>query len=165
MDIVDVFLERHGALRAQLAALEAPFKRPHGVGWDDCVSLDCPRLQRNIEAFFSSLRAHEAEEDDFMAEVAALIKLDEPTRAAFENGRRAVADIMKLLGAVAFSFDGEHVHRVRELLTRMSGEVEAHLAFEEKSLFPMMRERLPAALLREFGLRFGGAAAHGRPGR
>lgn len=159
MDIIEVFLEKHGALRRELTALEAVFKRPHGVGWDDCVSLDCKRLLKDIEAYFSSFRDHEAAEDEFLSEVAALVKLDAPTRDAFANGRRAVAEIMKLFGVIAFTFDGEHVHRLRELLSRMSTEVEAHLEFEEKTLFPLIRERLPAALLREFGEH----ALHGHP--
>lgn len=157
MDIIEVFLEKHGALRRELAALEAPFQRPHGVGWDDCVSLDCQRLLKEIEAFFSDFREHEAAEDEFMAAVSSLVKPDAATSAAFERGRRAVAGIMKLFGAVAFTFDGEHVHRVRELLARMRAEVEEHLAFEEKSLFPMLRERVPEGVLRESGER----ALHG----
>lgn len=151
MDIIEVFLETHRALRRELAALEAPFQRPHGVGWDDCVSLDCKRLLKEIESFFSAFKDHEAAEDEFMAEVSSLVKLDAATGVAFANGRRAVADIMKLFGAVAFTFDGEHVHRVRELLSRMRAEVEAHLDYEEKVLFPLMKARLPGALLREFG--------------
>lgn len=157
MDIIEVFLEKHGQLRRDLEALEAPFRRPHGVGWDDCVSVDCKRLLKDIEAFFASFKDHEAAEDEFMSEVASLVRPDAATSAAFANGRRAVADIMKLFGAVAFTFDGEHVHRVRELLSRMSGEVEKHLAFEEKSLFPMLKARVPAAVLREAGER----ALHG----
>jgi len=157
MDIIEVFLEKHGALRRELEALEAPFRRPHGVGWDDCVSLDCKRLLKEIEAFFADFREHEAAEDEFMSEVASLAKPDAATSAAFANGRRAVADIMKLFGAVAFTFDGEHVHRVRELLSRMRAEVEAHLAFEEKTLFPMLRQGVPESVLRESGER----ALHG----
>ncbi|MBI2788530.1 MAG: hemerythrin domain-containing protein [Elusimicrobia bacterium] len=157
MDIIEVFLEKHGVLRRELAALEAPFQRPHGVGWDDCVSLDCKRLLKEIEAFFADFREHEAAEDEFMSGVSSLVKPDAATSAAFERGRRAVADIMKLFGAVAFTFDGEHVHRVRELLSRMRAEVEEHLAFEEKSLFPMLRERVPEGVLRESGER----ALHG----
>lgn len=149
MDIIDVYLERHGALRAQIAALEAPFKRPHGVGWDDCLALDHKALLRDVGAFFDAFREHEASEEEMFAEASDRIRLDPATRAAFEKGRRAVADIMKLFGAVAFTCDGEHVHRVRELLSRMREEVEAHLAFEERILFPLAREALPPALLAE----------------
>lgn len=158
MDIIDVFLEKHAGLRAELESLAAPFNRPHGVGWDDCLSLDRERMLRDVDSFFASFREHEASEDELFSE---RLSLDEPTRAAFDAGRRAVADIMKLFGAVAFTCDGEHVHRVRELLSRMREEVEAHLAYEEKVLFPMMRERLPAALLRRLGERAMEREPHG----
>lgn len=161
MDIIEVFLVQHRELRRELTALQSVFQRPHGVGWDDCVLLDCKRLLKDSDAYFASFREHEAAEDEFMAEVASMLRLDAPTRDAFAGGRRAVAEIMKLFGVIAFTFDGEHVHRVRELLSRMSAEVESHLAFEEDTLFPLMRERLPAALLREFGEH----ALHGHPAR
>lgn len=153
MDIIDVFLERHAALRGELSALEAPFRQPHGVGWDDCVALDGEALRRDAEAFFASFRGHALEEDEFLAAARARAGLDEELLRAFAEGRRSVADIMKLFGAVAFTCDGEHVHRVRELLSRMRDEVEAHLRFEETSLFPAFRERVPAGLLREHGER------------
>lgn len=153
MDIIDVFLERHAALRRDLTALEAPFRLPHGVGWDDCVALDCERLLRDIELFFAAFKSHVQAEDDFLKEVSGRVPLDPAVREDFAQGRRAVAGIMKLFGAVAFTFDGEHVHRVRELLSRMHDEVEEHLLFEEKTLFPIVRRSLPADLLREHASR------------
>lgn len=165
MDIIDVFLDRHASLRRDLSALEAPFQPPHGVGWDDCVAIDANRLLRDIETFFASFKSHVLAEDDFLAEVAGRVKLDPATRADFAEGRRAVADIMKLFGAVAFTCDGEHVHRVRELLTRMHEEVEAHLRFEETTLFPLVKDRLPAETLREHGQRLRERWLHGHPSR
>lgn len=151
MDIIEGFLEKHGQLRQELAALEAPFQRPHGVGWDDCVSLDRPSLLRGVESFLAGFKDHEADEDEFFARVAGELTLDAKMSAAFAEGRRAVYDIMKVFGAVAFTCDGEHVHRVRESLSRLREELEAHLAYEEKVLFPLLRERLPASRLRELG--------------
>lgn len=163
MDIIDVFLERHAALRRDVAALEAPFQKPHGVGWDDCVAVDCGRLMRDIERVFASFREHAASEDRFMAQVADKVRLDAATAADFEEGRRALAEIMKLLGAIAFTFDGSHVHRVRELLSRMRAEADSLLAFEEQTLFPLLRRRLDAKLLRDAGERERGV--HGHPAR
>ena len=165
MDIIDDFLEKHAALRAEISKLEAPFKRAHGVGWDDCMALDPKGLTRDLNAFFDSFRKHEKEEDDLMAEVAALFEPDAPTRASFAEGRRALAEIMKLLGVVASTCDGEHVHRVRELLVRLRQEVESHLTYEEKTLFPLLRRRLPESLLRELGAHFHDGGIRGRAHR
>jgi len=164
MDIIDVFLERHAILRGELTALEAPFRQPHGVGWDDCLALDGEALRRDADAFFASFRGHALDEDEFLAEAGALLNLDAQTQEAFGEGRRSVGDIMKLFGAVAFTCDGEHVHRVRELLSRMREEVEAHLLFEERTLFPLFKQRVSAALLREHGLR-ARERVHGRRSR
>lgn len=160
MDIIDVFLERHAALRRDIASLEAPFLPPHGVGWDDCVAVDCERLLRDVERFFAAFKSHVLAEDRFLKDAAAKLKLDAATEAEFSEGRRAVAGIMKLFAAVAFTFDGEHVHRVRELLSRMHEEVEEHLDFEESILFPLLRERLPPDLLQVSASRE--RAGHGR---
>lgn len=165
MDIIDAFLETHAVLRGELSALEAPFKRAHGVGWDDCMSLDQKSLLRDINAFFASFKKHEAAEDEFLAKVAGRFELDAQTRAAFAEGRRALSEIMKLFGAVAFSCDGEHVHRVRELLSRLRQELEAHLAYEEKILFPLLKKALPSELLRELGALVHADSAHGPQAR
>lgn len=151
MDIIEILLQNHALLRAEFAALAAPFKRAHGVGWDDCVALDMPSLSRDIHGFFEAFKKHEKAEDELLAEVSGLLELDKDTRAAFLEGRRAMGEIMKLFSVVAFSCDGEHVHRVRELLSRLGDELESHLAFKEKTLFPVLRKRLPAELLRELG--------------
>lgn len=163
MDIIDVFLERHAALRRDLSALEAPFQKPHGVGWDDCVAVDRGGLVRGVEGFFASWREHASAEDRFMGSVSGKVRLDAATLADFDEGRRALAEIMKLLGAIAFTFDGSHVHRVRELLSRLREESESLLRFEEQTLFPLLRRRLDANLLREEGARE--RAVHGPPPR
>lgn len=165
MDIIDFFLESHAALRGDVSRLEAPLKRAHGVGWDDCVAIDQKRLLRDVNGFFDSFKKHEMAEDDFLAEVSGQLVLDAQTRAAFAEGRRALSEIMKLFGAVVFSCDGEHVHRVRELLSRLRQELEAHLSYEEKILFPLLRDRLPEALLRELGAHARAGGMHGPPAR
>lgn len=161
MDIVEFFHESHMALRRELAALEAPFKLPHGVGWDDCVSLDRDALLRDVDAFFSSFRLHEATEDEVLAAAGRRLGLDEEMRAEFTKGRRTVADVMKLFGAVTFTCDGEHVHRVRELLSRMREEIENHLSYEEQILFPLLKEKLPAAERERLGEHARSAGTHG----
>lgn len=144
MGKIEGFLTSHAVLRAELEALSAPFKRTHGVGWDDCVALDQKRLLRDILAFIESVKTHETQEEAFLTEVSGALEPDEQTRAALAEGRRSLSELMKLLGVVAFTCDGEHVHRVRELLFRLRDELEPHLAYEEKTLFPLLRERLAA---------------------
>lgn len=151
MDIIDYFLENHAALRTELEALASPFKRTHGVGWDDRVMLDQKLLFRNITAFIASVKEHELQEDELLREVSVLLDSDAKALATLSEGRRSLREILKLFNVIAFNCDGEHVHRVRELLFRLREEFEPHLAFEENTLFPLLRARLPAKLLRELG--------------
>ncbi len=160
MDIVEFLHESHRALRRELAALEAPFKLPHGVGWDDRVCLDRDALLRDVDVFFASFRRHEAAEDEVLSEAGDRLGLDAEMRAEFTKGRRTVADVMKLFGAVTFTCDGEHVHRVRELLGRMRDEIENHLSYEEQVLFPLLKEKLPAGELKRLGEHARSAGAH-----
>ncbi len=165
MDIIDYFLENHAALRTELEALAAPFKRTHGVGWDDCVVLDQPRLFQNVTAFIASVKEHEMQEDEVLREVCVLLEEDAKALAALAEGRRSLREILKLFNVIAYNCDGEHVHRVRELLFRLREELEPHLAFEEKILFPLLRARLPAKLLRELGSGAQAGGAHGHAKR
>ncbi|MEK7233008.1 MAG: hypothetical protein AAB268_04280 [Elusimicrobiota bacterium] len=151
MDIIKVFCESHDALRCELEALAEPFKREYDVGWDDCLVLDKKSLLRDISAFIRDFKKHESEEDGFLAEVAGLLNLDADTVAVFAEGRRSLREYMQIFGAVAFVYDGVHVHRVREIITCLRAELGPHLAYEEKILFPLLRERLPARLLVEYG--------------
>jgi iron-sulfur cluster repair protein YtfE (RIC family) len=164
MDIIDYFLENHAALRAELEALASPFKRTHGVGWDDCVVLDQNRLFQNVTAFIASVKEHELQEDEVLSEVCVLLEEDAKALAALAEGRRSLREILKLFNVIAYNCDGEHVHRVRELLFRLREELEPHLEFEEKVLFPLLRARLPAKLLRELGsgVQAGGARGHAK---
>jgi iron-sulfur cluster repair protein YtfE (RIC family) len=54
---------------------------------------------------------------------------------------------------------------VRELLSRLRQELESHLSYEEKILFPLLKKRLPAGLLRELGAHSRADAAHGPQAR
>lgn len=150
MDIIDHLLEGHAALRGEFAGLTALFERPRGVGWDDRVALDKEHFARDVRAFIAAFKTHEAEEDAFFSKALRLVEVEADLRGVFLEGRRSLGEIMKLFGAVAFSCDGEHVHPVRAVLLRLGEELEARLAYEEKILFPKLRERLPAGLLEDF---------------
>ncbi|PIR15724.1 MAG: hypothetical protein COV48_12775 [Elusimicrobia bacterium CG11_big_fil_rev_8_21_14_0_20_64_6] len=151
MDIIEVSLIRHAALRGGLETISAPFNRPHGVGWDDCLTLDCQCLLTDIGDFLRACKEHEESEDELVAAVTALGAMDKRIGADYAESRRALGGAMKLFSAIAYTFDGEHVHRLRELLQHLREEFESHLAFKEKVLFPLLRERLSAERLEELG--------------
>lgn len=159
MDIIDCLLEGHGRLRSSLTFLTALLDRPSGAGWDDCAVVDQARFARELEAFFAAFKAHEAMEDAYLTRVLKQIEMDPDLLGAIAEGHRAVAEMTKLFGAVAASRDGEHVYRLRTVLYRLREELETHMGYEEKVVFPKLRAHLPAGLLRELGRRARGIPA------
>jgi hypothetical protein len=146
MDIIDVLLEDHAALRGELAVLTAPFTGPPGTGR---LALDNRGLLRDVRGFFNLFKAHEAVEDDFFSEAFCMVDLDPAQRAEFTEGRRSLAESIKLFGSIAFSCDGENVHPMRVISARLKVDMHAHLVFEELVIFPKARKRLPASRLRD----------------
>ncbi|MBI4060712.1 MAG: hemerythrin domain-containing protein [Elusimicrobia bacterium] len=159
MDIVDCLLEGHRTLRSSLACMAVLLDGPSGVGWDDCAALDRERFSRELKGFFAAFKAHEAMEDAYLTRILHQIEMEPDLNAAIAEGHRAVAEMTKLFGAVAASCDGEHVYRLRTVLSRLSEELETHLSYEEKVVFPKLRALLPDRLLRELGRRAQAATA------
>ncbi len=150
MDFIDGMLANHGTLRGSLNFLGALLDRPCGCGWDDLVAVDQDSLSREITSFMGALRKHDALESAYLE---GALQDDKDLAAAVEKGHRSVFDLARILGAVASCGDGEHVHRLRTVLERLTDEAESHLAYEERVVFPLLRERLSAAELNELGRR------------
>lgn len=153
MDIVDLLLESHDMLRGSLKSLTAMLGQPTGVGWEDRMGLDRARFSLQLEAFLAAFKAHEAVEDAYLSRIVRQLGLDPELDAAVSEGHRSLGAMTHLFGVVAGICDGEHVHRVRAVLSLLSGELERHFVYEEKRVFPMLQERLPGGLLRELGHR------------
>lgn len=157
MDLIDGMLANHGTLRGSLMFLGALLDRPCGCGWDDLAVIDQDSLARELAGFMEALKRHEALEAEYMESVLRIRQADRELTDAVSAGHRAVEDLARIFGAVASSGDGEHVHRLRTVLERLTEEVEIHLAYEERVVFPLLRARLTHAELRELGRR---ALAH-----
>lgn len=153
MDFVDLLLKRHEVLRDALQSLTEMLGQPNGVGWEDRSMLDRGSFSRRLEKFRDAFKAHEAVEETFLSRVVRQLGLEPELDAAIAEGHRSLGDITHLFGAVVGVCDGEHVYRVRMVLSRLSEELERRLAYEEKEVFPRLRERLPPRLLRELGRR------------
>lgn len=149
MDLIDGMLANHGTLRGSLIFLGALLDRPRGCGWDDLVSLDRDSLARELSGLMDALRKHDALESAYMARAFGRGEEDRHLAAAVAAGHRAVADLARILGAVVGAGDGEHVHRLRTVLERLTDEAEAHLSYEERVVFPLLRARLSPSELND----------------
>lgn len=153
MELFEDVTANHALLRGACGRLEVLLARPSGCGWDDRMTLDSERLSREFSAFEAALKAHDAIEAAYMALVLGELETDRAMIAKISTGHKAVEDLARLMGAVAFLCDGEHVHRLRTVLERLAEEVEAHLAYAENVVFPRLRARLTESQLRAFWLR------------
>lgn len=153
MDIVDVSLASHEALRGSMKRLTSMLGEPRGVGWEDRVTLDRGSFLRQLQEFLEDFKAHEAVEDAFLCRIVRQLELNAELDAAVVEGHRSLRSMARLFETIVGVCDGEHVYRVRTVLDLLSAELERHLAYEEKQVFPRLRERLPAGLLRELGHR------------
>ena len=153
MDIVELLLENHETLRGSLKSLTAMLGQPSGVGWEDRMGLDQARFSLQLGKFLADFKAHEAVEDAYLSRIVRQLGLDPELGAAIAEGHRSLGAMTHLFGTVVGVCDGEHVHRVRTVLSLLSEELERHFVYEENRVFPKLRERLPAGLLRELGHR------------
>lgn len=153
MDIVELLLEKHETLRGELKSLTALLGQPSGVGWEDRAEYDQERFSRQLKEFLAAFRAHEAVEDAYLSRIVRQLGLDPELDAAIAEGHRSLGAMTHLFGTVVCVCDGEHVYRVRTILSLLSEELERHFSYEEQRVFPKLRERLPAGLLRELGHR------------
>jgi len=155
MDLIDGLLANHSTLRGALDYMNGLLERPCGCGWEDRMTLDTERLAKERGVFMSALKAHDIMEAAYIERVLGQFEEDREMTAALAEGHRALGDMSRIFSAVAVLCDGEHVHRLRTVLERLREELEERLSYEEKVVFPRLRERVSSEQLRELGRRAG----------
>lgn len=129
--------EEHAELRRRLKDLESLIGRVGGVGWDDRSTCDAAALVSASEGLKKYLRAHELGEEALLrrgAERGAPAEL----RQWIEKNHDLLDDLAALLAAVAGRCDGDHVYGLRTVLERVRGELESHMDYEERVIFPLL---------------------------
>lgn len=163
MDLIEFLLDDHATLRGELNSMTAMLGRPGGVGWDDRHNLDQARFSLQLGKFLVAFKAHEAVEDAYLSRIVRQLGLEPELEAAVAEGHRSLGEMTRLFGTVVSACDGEHVHSIRTVLSLLSEELERHFSYEVNRVFPKLRERLPAGLLRELGHRAGSKQRAGAP--
>lgn len=139
MDSIDRLLTEHAALRRDAAALGALLGPQRGVGWDDESDCDLARFREARERLARDLAEHERKEERFISRL-----LRSPggweLEAEVERAHKTLNNLVALLqSAVELCAQGR-VHRLRTIAARVVEELETHLQYEERVLFPMLRE-------------------------
>lgn len=134
--------EEHAEIRRRVAELQRLLGDRRGIGWDDRTDCDVAALTSAWSGLRAFLSAHENGEEALMRsrwsgmpEIAEWI----------EKNHKAHDDRLRLLGSVAATCDGVHVHALRFALDELAAELEAHIGYEERVVFPLMADPLPSA--------------------
>jgi iron-sulfur cluster repair protein YtfE (RIC family) len=140
MDEIDEVIQEHAELRRLAGEIEKTIGPQRGVGWDDRVFADLPALRAAQGRFQAALQAHEAKEDRVIhAGLRRRAAEREELETQVEKAHRTLDSMSELLHTLFSLCDGTHVHAIRCVSERLRQELEAHLEYEEKVLFPLLR--------------------------
>lgn len=139
-ELIRNLLEEHAELRREFAGILGLLGKAQGVGWDDQLDVDLPRLKEAERRFSARLKAHERMEEEHLSEFLRRLALEGKSQPqALETGHTVIRDIFRLLETVTGLCDGKHVYALRNLMSRVADDLERHLAYEERELFPLLR--------------------------
>lgn len=138
MDSIDRLLTEHASLRRDAAALLALLGPQRGAGWDDVSNCDVAAFRAARDRLAADLEAHELEEERFMARRLRGPGRDE-LEGEVERAHQTLNDLTSMLQTAAVLCVEGRVHQLRTIAGRVCEELEAHLAYEEKVLFPLLR--------------------------
>ena len=140
MDTVHELLEEHRRLRRMAEQLEESVGPQDGVGWEDRSWRDPGILRRAARDFLTALEAHEKREEAAFAGLRPEAGGDaEALRGEVDRAHRTLNELSGILAAVTLCSEEGRVHAVRITARRVREELEAHLAYEERVVFPRLR--------------------------
>lgn len=141
MKIVDELLEQHARLRCDMVELESLLGPSSDAGWDDCSNCDMAQFQASLKGFLATLQTHESYEERVLGDVVRFPDGQKELQHGMAKSHETLDSLMKLFNAASVIGHGHHVYSVRNIAKRVHDELEAHLAYEEKTLFPLFKEK------------------------
>lgn len=146
MDKIDSLIQEHATLRRLADRIVRSLGTQRGVGWEDCTDCEMTSFFSAQRVFQDMLAEHEAREERILG---ALLRHRETGSADLEpilhRAHASLNGMTALLRTLSNVCDGRHVYAVRTMAERLRDELERHLTYEEKVLFPFLR-RSPAAV-------------------
>lgn len=133
MDELSKLIREHAELRRMAERVVRLIGPQRGVGWEDQCCCDLSALRAALGDFSCKLSAHEEKEERFIEGCRV------PEMGPWiEESHASLNRLMVLLRATLAASDGVHMHSIRTVASRISDELDAHLVYEEKVLFPLL---------------------------
>ena len=157
MNLIDRLLEDHHDLRVSLKRAEVLLEKPTGTGLEDRLRVEKKVLVEALAEFLFIFDIHEALENRIMSRLLRLEQrlppsfkgqaADPSLNVAVAQGHHSLKSITHILNAITSSSDLDHVYSIRRVLSLVREELDKHLEYEEKEVFPKLREMMSPQFL------------------
>ena len=138
--VIDELIQEHAALRALARWLERTTDFE-----EDGRRCPLEELRSRQRRFEEELKEHEGREERLLARLSRLRTPAEPDlEPEIRRAHGSLEGMTALLRTLSGVCDGAHMGAVRSMTGRLREELELHLLYEEKVLFPLLRRRLPS---------------------
>ncbi len=159
MNLIEHLKKEHAELRALLDAAENVLGKPRGVGLDDRLSSEGKLLFDALKSFLLAFEKHEEAESLVIKRLlrlenilsarspASYPKISSKLHQSVEEGHRSLKSITHLLSAMAAASDSDQIYSIRHVLSSLKQELNQHLDYEEREIFPKLEETLSPDVL------------------
>jgi iron-sulfur cluster repair protein YtfE (RIC family) len=137
-EIADL-LEECSTLRRDIAELEKLLGPQSDVGWNDVAQVDSVKFRAAQDQFSRDLTEHQAKVEQFLTKrIEQLGEGREVLQKTIHSGHRTINNLLAILRSISSLDDLEHVYRVRTVISRIREELETHLRYDEKVMYPLL---------------------------
>jgi hemerythrin superfamily protein len=137
MDIVEILENDHDRLRRDLVRVK------------NAVASNA--LREQLRSFMTGYELHESVEEEILFPMVATLSREEVENDQLFGYEQVHTKIWALLDQLIGAIGTGDVKQIQDAFFKFDAVTEAHLAFEERVLFPVVRKCFPKAQLEELG--------------
>lgn len=144
MDPIGCLLDDHARMRLAVADMSRLLEDAKREGRDARRSIVAERLPAAQRGLLGALQAHEALEESLLSKIAPADCEKLPWRA-IRSQHAAVEEVFRIASAMIHLAHEGNLYGIDFALHRLSENLRDHFDYEEKNLFPLLRELLSSA--------------------
>lgn len=146
MDILKKLASDHGDLRRRIKEIQGFLQRHGGPSGDRLGESSARELFRMQKTLAEALKAHEREEERFMAETLVRAGAEaEPLIKAVEGDHKSLGDLLRILDTMSDVRTQHSAYSIRFTSHSLAYALERHLSYEEQHVFPLIARLMAGA--------------------